>query len=333
MKTLTVISTFAGCGGSSLGYYWAGFKELLAIEWNKYAIEVFKLNFDCPIWQRDICNISAEEILEYCQIKKGELDVLDGSPPCQGFSTSGKREITDSRNDLSAEFARLLKGLQPKVFVIENVSGMIKGIMKGKFIEIMNMLKDSGYKVKCKLMNTKYYNIPQSRQRLIFIGVRSNLNIEPSFPEPNYKIINLRQALNNVPEDEKIYLKENTHLYSYYYRVKQGNSFGSIHPVGSYFTQRRLSWNHICCTIPKTCQIYHPDEPRYLTVSEVKRIFTYPDNFKFNNKLTSNIISTIGLMGNSVPPKFMQAIAENIKMNILSQIKINGAPAEWSKNE
>ena len=81
-KKYTVISTFAGCGGSSLGYHWAGFKELLAIEWNKNAVETFKANFkDVPVWQKDIAECKGVDILNYCKIKKGELDILDGSPP------------------------------------------------------------------------------------------------------------------------------------------------------------------------------------------------------------------------------------------------------------
>ncbi len=78
----TVISTFAGCGGSSLGYKWAGFKELLAIEWEDNAVETFKLNFpEVPVWQKDINNVTGKEILEFCNIKYGELDIFDGSPP------------------------------------------------------------------------------------------------------------------------------------------------------------------------------------------------------------------------------------------------------------
>ena len=98
---LTVISTFAGIGGSTLGYKWAGYKELLAIEWDKKACKIFSLNFpEIPIWERDIKDCSGKEILSFCKIKKGELSILDGSPPCQGFSTAGKRKILDERNFL-----------------------------------------------------------------------------------------------------------------------------------------------------------------------------------------------------------------------------------------
>ena len=143
---VTVISLFAGCGGSSLGYKMAGYKELLAIEWDNNAVETFKLNFsEVPIWKRDIREVKGKEILDFLNIKKGELDLLDGSPPCQGFSTAGKRIVTDDRNDLILENIRLIEELEPKVFVIENVSGMIKGKMKGLFIEYMRLMKSLNF--------------------------------------------------------------------------------------------------------------------------------------------------------------------------------------------
>jgi len=109
----TVISTFAGGGGSSLGYHMAGYKELLAIDFEHNACDTLRLNFDFPIWQRDIREVTAEEILSFCHLQSGELDVLDGSPPCQGFSTAGKRNLHDSRNNLFKDFVRLIEGLQP----------------------------------------------------------------------------------------------------------------------------------------------------------------------------------------------------------------------------
>ena len=172
----TVISLFAGCGGSSLGYSMAGFRELLAVEWDGHAVATFKANFpDVPVYHGDIAKLSVEEILRTTGLQPGELDVLDGSPPCQGFSTAGRRKMDDGRNQLFREYIRLLRGLQPKVLVMENVSGMVKGKMKLIFVEILRELKDSGYHVSARLMNAMYYGVPQSRQRMIFVGVRQDL--------------------------------------------------------------------------------------------------------------------------------------------------------------
>ena len=135
----TVISTFAGCGGSSLGYSMAGYHELLAVEWDDNAVETFKLNFpDVSVYHGDIHALSVDECIRLAGLSGSrELDVLDGSPPCQGFSTAGKRQLDDDRNQLFREFIRLLRGLQPRAFIMENVSGLVKGKMKLIFAEIM----------------------------------------------------------------------------------------------------------------------------------------------------------------------------------------------------
>ena len=154
----------------------AGFRELLAVEWDEHAVETFKANFpDVPVWRGDIAKLSIEECLRLTGLQPGELDVLDGSPPCQGFSTAGRRKMDDGRNQLFQEYVRLLRGLRPKVLVMENVSGMVKGKMKLIFVEILRELKASGYKVSARLMNAMYFGVPQSRERMIFIGVREDL--------------------------------------------------------------------------------------------------------------------------------------------------------------
>ena len=180
----TVISTFAGAGGSSLGYSMAGYRELLAVEWDNNAVETFKLNFPgVPVYHGDIAKLSVDECMKLAGLTgPRQLDVLDGSPPCQGFSTAGKRDFKDDRNQLFREFVRLLRGLQPKVFVMENVSGMVKGKMKLIFADILRELKASGYVVSARLLNAMWFGVPQSRERMIFIGVREDLGIAPSHP-------------------------------------------------------------------------------------------------------------------------------------------------------
>lgn len=127
----TVISTFAGGGGSLTGYMMAGFRDLLAVEWDDNAVETLRLNWpELDIYHGDIAKLTVDEVLARTGLKPGELDILDGSPPCQGFSTAGKRVMDDPRNQLFMEYVRLLRGLMPKVFVMENVSGMVKGKMR-----------------------------------------------------------------------------------------------------------------------------------------------------------------------------------------------------------
>ena len=198
----TVISTFAGCGGSSLGYKLAGFHELLAVEWDDNAVKTFKLNFpDVPIYHGDITKLSGAECMRLAGIKAGELDVLDGSPPCQGFSTAGKRKFDDPRNSMFKEFARLVKELQPRIFVMENVTGMVKGCMKQAYLVAIKTLRDCGYQAKGEILNAMYFNVPQSRQRVIIIGVRNDLKVEPSHPKPQGKPKTVRQAFSGLVDD------------------------------------------------------------------------------------------------------------------------------------
>ena len=181
----SVVSTSSGCGGSSLGYHLADGDVLLAVEWDDNAVETYRLNFsDTPVHHGDIGQLTVEDCLRLTGLRPGGLDVLDGSPPCQGFSTAGKRRIDDPRNQLFSEYVRLLHGLKPKVTVMENVSGMVKGSMKLIFAEVLTELKACGYRVRARLMDAKYYGVPQSKKRLIFIGCREDLGIEPSHPKP-----------------------------------------------------------------------------------------------------------------------------------------------------
>lgn len=320
-----VISTFAGCGGSSLGYKWAGFKELLAIDFDKNAVETFRLNFpDVPCWQRDITTIKANEILEFCNIKVGELDILDGSPPCQGFSTAGKRQVSDSRNNLFKSFVYLIKELQPKIFVMENVSGMVKGKMKGKFKEIILTLKSLNYHVKCKLLNAKYYEVPQSRQRLFFIGIRNDLNLEPVFPESNNEIISIKKAFKDVKPKLFIELKSEWYTYKLWQKMKPGESGSKYHPKRNAFNFHKINPENVSCTIHKVliCAnkgwgvVVHDKEPRSLSIEEIKRLSTFPDDFIF----IGNIREQWARVGNSVMPKQMYHIAKTLKEEILDEI-------------
>lgn len=306
----TVISTFAGCGGSSLGYSMAGFRELLAIEWDDNAVETFKLNFpDVPVYHGDIAKISVEQVLEMTGLKPGELDIFDGSPPCQGFSTAGKRQIDDPRNSLFKEYVRLLRGLRPKVFVMENVSGMVKGVMKLVFVEILRELKASGYKVSARLLNAMYFNVPQSRQRMIFIGVRDDLGIEPSHPEAESVPVNCGSALSELVFDKKN-LKLTPLYTDYWQRAIPGKTLGKLN------TTKKLNKDAPAATIVKSegnGGLYHFDEPRMLHVSEFKRLASYPDNFSFSGG-RKDFQERIG---NSVPPLFMRSIARHIRKEIL----------------
>ena len=207
----TAISTFSGCGGSSLGYKMAGFKVLWASEFIPAAQEVYRANHKNTILDtRDIRKVSPDDILDAIGLKVGDLDLLDGSPPCASFSTAGKREAgwgkvknySDTKqrvDDLFFEYARIVRGVQPKVFVAENVSGLVKGTAKGYFKMILSELKACGYTVSARLLDAQWLGVPQMRQRVIFVGVRNDLvqtyGVKPAHPKPLKYRYSVRDAL------------------------------------------------------------------------------------------------------------------------------------------
>jgi DNA (cytosine-5)-methyltransferase 1 len=290
----TVVSTFAGCGGSSLGYSMAGFRELLAVEWDDNAVATFKLNFpDVPVYHGDIAKLTVEQCLEMAGLQPGQLDVLDGSPPCQGFSTAGKRDFGDDRNQLFREFVRLLRGLQPRVFVMENVSGMVKGKMKLIFADILRELKASGYKVSARLLNAMYFGVPQSRQRMIFVGVREDLAIEPSHPKAETRPLCALCVTEGV--DDTI------------------NPYG---PRNFNQARRHLRHHEPAPTLTKS-EVPGSDLPfagqHRIGDKRAAMIASFPRRFSF----TGDWKDAVNRIGNSVPPLFMRSIARHIRREIM----------------
>ena len=205
---LTFASTFSGTGGSCLGFRWAGYRCGWANEFVEPARECYLANFpEVEVDPRDVRSVEAGEILEACGVDVGELDVLEGSPPCQPFSTAGKRQRTWGKvrdysdgntqraDDLFFEFARLLRELRPRAFTAENVSGLVKGVARGYFKRIMAELADCGYRVRAKVLDAQWLGVPQRRRRVFIVGVREDLGREPAFPKPLPYRYTVRDAL------------------------------------------------------------------------------------------------------------------------------------------
>jgi DNA (cytosine-5)-methyltransferase 1 len=203
----TAMSTFSGCGGSSLGLRWAGFKVLWASEFVRAARDAYRLNHPTEfIDGRDIRKTDPMDVMDLLGVKPGEVDVLEGSPPCASFSMAGKRDKhwgkrkkysdrVQQTDNLFDEFARVLEAWQPRAFVAENVPGLVMGTAKGYFVEIMRKLKDAGYQVRAKVLNAQWLGVPQSRKRLIIVGARNDLGIQPSHPSPLPYSYAVRDAL------------------------------------------------------------------------------------------------------------------------------------------
>ena len=361
------VSTFSGCGGSSLGYRMAGFQVLWASEFVEAARDTYRANAAAytTLDGRDIRDVTAECILDATGLDVGEIDLFDGSPPCASFSTAGKRDkhwgkaksysdTTQRTDDLFFEFARLVKGTQPKVFVAENVSGLVKGRAKGYFLEILKTLKQCGYRVEAKLLDAQWLGVPQARQRLIFVGVREDLDAAPAFPKPLPYRYSVREALPWIRRqgDNAGFgggalrladrpsptigaspttgngrfppsLVEAEADISRYAIGDEWERMGSPGTQSSkYFQLVRPDPNKPSPTITASggsgsiASVVHPYEKRKFSIAELRRICGFPDDFE----LTGSYAQQWERLGRSVPPVMMSHIASTVRDEILRRV-------------
>lgn len=184
---LTTCDLFAGAGGLSLGFHMAGYRPLFFNDFNSQAGKSFKTNFaEVPSFVGPVQELPTRKILDEAGLDVGDLDVLIGGPPCQGFSINAPvRSREDPRNHLFLHFVRILEDLSPKLFVMENVPGLVS-LDRGETLKsVLAAFKRSGYRVKFKILNAAHYGVPQERWRLVFVGTRLK-NVEPSFPKPRH---------------------------------------------------------------------------------------------------------------------------------------------------
>lgn len=176
MRALNVIDLFCGCGGFSKGFEEAGYNIRFGVDMWKDAIVTYHHNFShATVLNEDITKINGQDILKLTKMQKEEVDVIIGGPPCQGFSVSGKRMIDDERNKLYKSYVRIVSELTPKVFVMENVPGLVR-LFKGKVGEqVIEDFSAIGYDVQCKILSAENYGVPQQRKRVFFVGVRNDL--------------------------------------------------------------------------------------------------------------------------------------------------------------
>ncbi len=322
-----VVSLFAGGGGSSTGYRMAGGKVLAINEFIPEAINTYRANWpDTIILPGDVRKLTPEHILSEIGKEKGELDLLDGSPPCSAFSTAGGREkgwgktkkYSDSEQknveDLFFEYIRILRGTMPKVFVAENVAGLAKGTAKGYLNEILRELRLSGYQVSCKILDAKWLGVPQSRARAIFVGVREDL-WRPEFqdklhPAPKSSIVNLTDAFKGLTFSETDKAETDIKKYSVY-KLLQDVPMGGAHPKRFSLKKAHPKSYSQCITATNgsigAANACHWDN-RAFTVSEVKRIMSVPDDYV----LTGKYQQKVERLGRMVAPLMMRALAENL---------------------
>jgi len=308
---MKVVSTFSGCGGSSTGYKMAGAEVLGAVEWEGNAVACYRENHpNTTIFHTDICKLTAEEVMNTLGIARGELDLLDGSPPCQGFSTSGRRVLDDPRNALFQQQMRLVREIQPKCVVLENVAGMIRGKMKKVAFEVIESLESLGYHVNAGLARATWFGVAQLRPRVFFVGSRER---RPDLPEATHRhFVSAGRALAGVIPDPITPPVTAPSVRLFLKHARPGeNGMKVFRRLG---LKRDTEFNRILIdprkpspTIPKINMIMHW-ERRYLAPNEALVLTGFPEDYKLVGKYRQQIAR----VGNSVCPPVSCAIARSL---------------------
>ncbi len=314
---IVAIELFAGAGGLALGLEQAGIKTIQHVEFDKACCETLKTNR--PDWNvvcDDIHNVDFKPF-------KGIVDVVTGGFPCQAFSFAGKKlGFEDTRGTLFHEFARCVQEVQPKMFLAENVRGLVSHD-KGRTLEtIISVFESLGYHTQRKILNACYYGVGQKRERIVIIGIRNDLDIVYEYPKPEKKMTTLREALKDCPKGPGVEYSE-----------KKKKVLALVPPGGcwvdlpedvakdymgkSYYSgggrrgmARRISWDEPCLTLTcspsqKQTERCHPDETRPFTVRECARIQSFPDDWVF----CGGIGDQYKQIGNAVPVEMARRVS------------------------
>jgi len=328
---MEIASFFSGAGGLDLGFTNAGFRLVFANDNWKGCQKTFEENHKVVLDTRPIAEITHEEI--------PEVVGFVGGPPCQSWSIAGAmRGSSDPRGQSFFDYISLVKNKKPLFFLAENVAGIVSKSHVKEFEKILDQFRDE-YDVEWKLLNTRDFGVPQDRKRVIVIGYRKDLNKKFNFDNlSNSKIITLREAIGDLPENV-VLVKKN--------RANDNLNIPNHEHMDAGFSSqflsrnRRRSWEEPSFTIqaqvrqapihPSSDEMIKkgPDEwvfkggesakHRRFSVRECARIQTFPDEFVFHYKFVSDGYKMIG---NAVPVKFAEVLANQIKEDLKDFLKI-----------
>jgi DNA (cytosine-5)-methyltransferase 1 len=326
-KRLKAIDLFAGCGGLTEGLRKAGFDVVLAIDSDRLAVETYRRNHPkTRAIRADITKVSPQTVMKRVGLRIGELDLLAGCPPCQGFSTmrtlNGSRDGDHKMNDLVWVFLKFAIALRPRTIMLENVPGLAKD---SRFQIIRTRLRHLGYTVSYAVLNAADYGVPQSRRRLVMVASRE---FRAALAEPLKRQKTVRKALANLAEPGRGF----DALHDYAERrapnvqriiaaiPKDGGSRSQLPPElvlpchrrmdGFKDVYGRMRWDGPAPTITGGCinpskgRFLHPEQDRAMTLREAAILQGFPRNYKFS--LTSGRFPTAQMIGNAFPPAFAE---------------------------
>lgn len=299
---MKVVSLFSGAGGLDLGFKMAGHEIIWANDLYGDAVDTYRQNLGDHIVMEDISEVDASDI--------PDCDIVMGGFPCQGFSVANtKRHVDDERNELYKQLIRVIKAKNPKFFLAENVKGLTNIGHGEVFKMVLNDFENLGYKVKYQIMNAADYGVPQTRQRVIIIGVRNDISWEYVYPEPTHdkdskdglqRWVSVSEALKDLPDPDM----ENdipNHTYSKY-KLN----------INGYIGHRLLDPDKPAPTVTARGDnkggvviLPHPNGRRRMSCRELATIQSFPLDYEFKG----NNSSVYRQIGNAVPPLLAYAVA------------------------
>lgn len=333
-RTLIAVDLFSGCGGLTLGLVKAGFRVAASVEIDSFAVKAYKKNHpDVVVWQRDIRMLQPARLLERIGVKKGELDLLAGCPPCQGFSAlrtlNGSVRIDDPRNDLLLEFLRFVRVFQPRAVMMENVPRLAED---DRFKTFTDSLESLGYLGRHQVLNAADYGVPQRRRRLIYLA---GYGVRIPFAGKAHTTKTVKDAIHGLPaagesgdSAHDIIERRSPKVMKLIRKIpKDGGSRNDL-PKESQLEchQRcdgfkdiygRMAWNDVAPTITTGCsnpskgRFLHPEQDRAITIREAALLQGFPVEYEFIPEIGKGALAA--MIGNALPPPFVAAHAESIR--------------------
>jgi len=337
----TCIDSFSGAGGLSLGLKNAGFDTILSFDIDDKCIKTIRQNqkyFCHSSLVSDISDMLNGKMLQLCNLKKGELFLLAGGPPCQGFSIQRRGEDTDDRNDLVLKYGQLVQEVYPCFFVMENVSGITGKRGKKILTHLVENMRNIGYTVHMKMLDAQEYGVPQRRKRIILIGERNDMGSDYEFPAASPERRTVRDTIGFLPEPPEggkdhpdILLHRRDKLSSLNIlrlkALKQGEGRDSLPPellaechkidssvIGYRNVYGRMVWDEVAPTITARFDSFtrgkfgHPEQLRSISLREGAMLQTFPQDFMF----VGTKVEVARQIGNAVPPILGEKIGRSI---------------------
>ena len=332
VKKPSAIDLFSGCGGLTLGLKQAGFRVVGAVENDPLAVETYRANHGrVRVWPQDIRNLPAVEVMRKLRLRRGQLDLLAGCPPCQGFSTMttlNGRIGQDEQNDLVFEFLRFVRVFRPKAVMLENVPKLAKN---RRFKKLRSELQKLGYEVNHGILDAGDYGVPQRRRRLILLAGR---NAQIPFARPARHRPSVREALRKIgPRRARTDLlhtlgEKRSEAVRTLIRLipKDGGSrldLGRQRQLGCHRrcdgfkdVYGRMAWDDVSPTVTGGCvnpskgRFLHPTKNRCVTLREAALLQSFPPTYRFS--LRRGKFPAAQMIGNALPPEFIRRHAKQV---------------------